>query len=326
MANIVGIDVSHHQEQVDWDAVAKAGNTFAFCKATEGVSFVDSQFHFNWGEMAGAGLVRGAYHFLRDDSDPVAQARHFVSTVSGFERGIPILDVETGASGASKPNIHHVRDWVAEFRRLVPSHPLVIYTGKWYWHDTIGNPFGADIGPLWHSEYDTGAEVDDGPESDVYGGWTACLIWQFTSSGKVPGVSGSCDRNIFYGELHKLHALGLYSTEAPDLDATQNTRLINAERDAKAALAGIKDIQDLLTDDARERSPAARLKEITIGTRGLLARDFGADLDAEDVAQLSTALVAALTEEGVPTAIAIEVLTKLGAALNANVEAPKPTL
>ncbi len=38
---VSGIDVSHHQGTVDWEAVASAGISFAYVKATEGSDFVE---------------------------------------------------------------------------------------------------------------------------------------------------------------------------------------------------------------------------------------------------------------------------------------------
>jgi hypothetical protein len=82
----------------------------------------------------------------------------------------------------------------------------------------LGNPYGADLGPLWHSEYDgqspLDADVANGPELERYGGWNDCLVWQHTSTGRVPGISGGCDRNIFYGAEPVLLALaGLWGGE-----------------------------------------------------------------------------------------------------------------
>ena len=43
-----GIDVSAHQGEVDWEAVASDGIGFAYLKATEGGDFVDRRFADNW--------------------------------------------------------------------------------------------------------------------------------------------------------------------------------------------------------------------------------------------------------------------------------------
>ncbi len=48
---VSGIDVSHHQGAIDWQAVASAGIDFAYAKATEGSQFVDGQFASNWSGM-----------------------------------------------------------------------------------------------------------------------------------------------------------------------------------------------------------------------------------------------------------------------------------
>jgi len=202
-----GIDVSHHQGAVDWPRVAAAGHTFAFAKATEGISFRDSRFAQNWAGMAAARLVRGAYHFLSPTSDPVLQARAFVSAIGDPRGSLTALDVETTASGG-KPNGAMAHKFADEFRRLTGGHPLVVYTGRWYWRDTIGNPHGADIGPLWHSAY-------SGSPGALYGGWDRFALWQWTSSGVVPGVAGRCDVNHFFGERNDLLALTGVPVDTP---------------------------------------------------------------------------------------------------------------
>jgi lysozyme len=230
---ITGPDCSRHQGVVDWAAVRRGGHTFAWCKLTDGLAyrFVD------WGrtnlpKVRAAGLVPGAYHWLDagpngELHDPRGQARYFVAEIAnagGIAGLMCALDVElernTAGSVISNPEIDSVSLFADEFRRLTNNHPLVIYTGGWYWRG-IGNPTGAGLGPLWHSEYEpTRAEVDDGPELDSYGGWTQATFWQFTSNDQglgmdVPGVSTLCDLNIFYGDPTALAALTGVSVPAP---------------------------------------------------------------------------------------------------------------
>jgi GH25 family lysozyme M1 (1,4-beta-N-acetylmuramidase) len=220
---IYGIDASRHQGNIDWLRVADSGQGFAFLKATDGIAYrYTDWFHINATLVRAVGLILGAYHFLLDHHPGEAQARFFVNEVQSqfpsFAGVVPIVDIEREADGTT-PRIGHLRAFVTEFRRLVPNRPILIYTGRWYWVGVIGNPFGADLGPLWHSEYDgiTPIEFDvaNGPELDVYGGWTECLVWQHTSSGIVPGVGGNCDRNIFYGDRKALLALAGISVSPP---------------------------------------------------------------------------------------------------------------
>lgn len=207
---IPGIDVSRHQGTINWPSVAGSGKAYAFLKATDGIrySYVN-WFHQNRGLAWDSGLIVGAYHFLLDHYHGGAQADFYVNEVNrsgGFYGVVPILDVEREADGTT-PGIRQVREFVQRFRERVPNRPILIYTGRWYWVGVIGNPYGADLGPLWHSEYDGATpihfDVANGPELEKYGGWTDCLVWQHTSSGKCPGVTGACDLNLFYGS-HEL--------------------------------------------------------------------------------------------------------------------------
>src|SRR5687767_2297024 len=58
MARVRGIDVSHYQPKVDWDAV-KASVSFVFIKATDSTGVVDSRFTSHWSGAKKAGLPRG---------------------------------------------------------------------------------------------------------------------------------------------------------------------------------------------------------------------------------------------------------------------------
>ena len=70
-----GIDVSHHQGDVDWNAVGQAGIAFAFAKSTEGDTFQDPQFGTNCAGMKEAGIIRGAYHFFRPAKSVPARSK-----------------------------------------------------------------------------------------------------------------------------------------------------------------------------------------------------------------------------------------------------------
>ena len=65
LGNIAGIDISHAQGKVNWQAVAREGGiSFGAVKATEGIQWVDPAFTTNWQEMKDAGVTRGAYHLF----------------------------------------------------------------------------------------------------------------------------------------------------------------------------------------------------------------------------------------------------------------------
>jgi lysozyme len=223
MAPLSGIDVSRHQGVVDYTAVRRAGHAFAYIKATDGVAYKHiAWFRTNAPKVKASGLILGAYHFLLDHHPGWAQARYYVNEVNkagGFRGCVPIVDIEREADGTT-PRFEHLAGFVAEFRRLVPGRAILIYTGKWYWVGVLGNPPGGPmLGPLWHSEYDgispISEPVANGPELDNYGGWKSCLVWQHTSSGRCPGVSGNVDLNLFYGPRAVLESLAGVGTPSP---------------------------------------------------------------------------------------------------------------
>jgi lysozyme len=54
-----GIDVSHYQGDIHWDAVAAANIRFAYIKATEGADYIDPSFQQNWDGASAAHVARG---------------------------------------------------------------------------------------------------------------------------------------------------------------------------------------------------------------------------------------------------------------------------
>src|SRR5260221_6953313 len=136
----LGIDVSHYQGSVRWHDVASSEVRFAFAKASEGSSAVDSYFSENWRGMQEAGLFRGAYHFGRPGSDPETQAVHFQSVVGalGFRDLPPVLDLEA----ADGHDGQHVLGWARAFvdkAEQLFGRRLIVYTGQ-FWRGPLGNP------------------------------------------------------------------------------------------------------------------------------------------------------------------------------------------
>jgi len=77
-----GVDVSHHQGEIDWAAVAKVQQIgFAYVKATEGGDWIDPRFTANWQAARRAGLRVGGYHFFTFCRPALEQARHFLDVL-----------------------------------------------------------------------------------------------------------------------------------------------------------------------------------------------------------------------------------------------------
>ncbi|MDI6837073.1 MAG: GH25 family lysozyme, partial [Rhizobiaceae bacterium] len=79
---IQGIDVSHHQGDIDWHKLAAQPKVrFAIIKSTEGGDFRDGKFDENWRRAGEAGIVRGAYHFFTFCRAGKEQALNVLATV-----------------------------------------------------------------------------------------------------------------------------------------------------------------------------------------------------------------------------------------------------
>lgn len=210
---VLGIDVSHHQGEIDWEAVARSNVRFAYCKATEGAVAIDPRFEENWAALAALPLLRGAYHFARPGGSATGarvQAEHFAATVgdlTGPRVLPPALDIETDGGLHPEAVIAWVRTFVSVAEQLL-RRELVIYTGG-LWRRVLGDPIVPELGTrmLWTARYGTQEPVVPATWAAV--GWT---FWQFTDGANgdvqaIPGVRGPVDCDRFRGDLAELQAL-----------------------------------------------------------------------------------------------------------------------
>ncbi len=206
---IKGIDVSHHNGDIDFASVKAAGYRFVLMKATQDNDFSDPRFLTNMAAARAAGLAAGAYHFFDYTLDGRAQADHFIDRLEaagGVDDLLPpVVDVECWAPiGAS---IHAVaatrlRDFVARVYERTGRLP-VIYTSVYMWRQVVGNAEGFEEHPLWAACWGCEEPISIPP------GWDDWTFWQTTISGSVPGISGRVDGNFFGGGRKDLEALKL---------------------------------------------------------------------------------------------------------------------
>ena len=199
-SRLAGIDVSHFQGHVDWQAVKAAGCAFAFAKATEGAGLTDPFFASNWAGMKAAGLLRGAYHFYRAQQPAAEQAAHFLSSVQ-FEPGDlpPVLDIEVNDGVTGQSLVGGVQTWLDAVEPAAGVTPI-LYTNTPFWDAHFSDQFSQY--PLWIAHY--------GPvPSPLPRGWTDWTLWQYSQSLHINGVNGAADHDYFNGPLTQLQALAI---------------------------------------------------------------------------------------------------------------------
>lgn len=196
-----GVDVSNYQGDIDWGTLSQ-GLDFAYIKATEGSSFLDTRFEYNYAEGQKSGLRVGAYHFFSFDSDGDTQAENFISHVKAYDRMLPpVVDVEF--YGEYIKDHKPADEVVPQLKRMLDDleaeygvKPVIYATGSAYEMYVKGN---FDENDIWIR--------------DVYftpkDGWT---FWQYSCTGLLDGYVGEekyIDLNVFYGSEEEFERYSL---------------------------------------------------------------------------------------------------------------------
>ncbi|MGL5138619.1 MAG: GH25 family lysozyme, partial [Beijerinckiaceae bacterium] len=173
---------------------------FVFMKATEGGDHYDPRFRENWAGARAAGIPAGAYHFVYWCRPAHEQAQWFVQHIPNARDPLalpPILDVEWNGHSRTCPRkvsrelaIEKMRLMLRELEAHTGKRPI-IYTDVTFHKDVLEGVTEFDAYPYW-------IRSTAAPPQEKYPGrrWA---FWQFTTTGRVPGITGNVDRNVFYG-------------------------------------------------------------------------------------------------------------------------------
>ncbi len=209
---LTGPDVSRWQHingaPIDWSAVHASGQSFAFVQATRGPDTPNPYFAADWRDIAAAGMIRAAYHYAIPDWSPTSaadQARTFIGKVGTTqELGdlAPTLDLEQDNGLPPDALIRWAQSFLTTVEQLTGRTPI-IYTYRYFWQTKMANTTAFKNYPLWIAQY-TSATT---PSYPLVGGWSQQTLWQYTSSGHLPGISGDVDISRFCCDLATLYAM-----------------------------------------------------------------------------------------------------------------------
>lgn len=193
--SIKGLDVSEFQGEVDWEKVKAAGYQFAMLRAGYGNDTVDKRFRENAAACTRIGLPIGVYWFCYACSSKkaVQEADGCIDTISGYRLDYPVCyDIEqASADYALKQGVTYTpalaRDIVRSFcdRIEANGYYAMFYTNRNFLDTYLGSSL-ADRYAFWYARY-----------TDSYDG-TDCGIWQYSSTGRIPGISGNVDLDLGY--------------------------------------------------------------------------------------------------------------------------------
>jgi lysozyme len=193
---IHGIDISRWQGDIDWFEVKRAKTAFVYMKATEGADHLDERFAQNWEGARRAGVPRGAYHFMYWCRPADEQAAWFRKNVPADADALPpVLDIEWNAHSKTCPS--RIEPELARKKIAIMLKAMREHTGKKpvIYTDIT---FHADVLEGLHNDHDYWLRSVAAVPEERYSSrkWK---IWQFTTTGRVPGIKGAVDRNAYAG-------------------------------------------------------------------------------------------------------------------------------
>ena len=211
-----GFDISRYEPKIDWNLIRAQDFKFVIIKATEGTSYQDPVFPTHWANAKNAGLIRGAYHYLRAGDDANAQAQLFLRTVK-LENGDlpPFLDLEeTFNNNQSNANfISRAEAWLKIVEQATGRKPL-IYSRASFLQERVSSNGRA---PSWAKNYSVWIanylyNYVEGSQPFEAPGWQPWVFWQYTNKGDAQGIyndlgqkPSEIDLDWFRGSLQDLY-------------------------------------------------------------------------------------------------------------------------
>ena len=202
--DIHGIDLSHYQEDVNWDklrAIDQYGDTipfkFAFIKATEGLLIEDGMFDEHWEDARDHKIIRGAYHYFLPDRSAKIQAANYMSSVKLTVGDLPpVVDVEEVRGKTKAEIVAELKEFVKIVEKRYNVKPI-IYSNINFIEDFLFDDFKNY--KFWVAHYYKSELIKEDS--------LQCLFWQHTDKADLLGIRGTVDANVFTGSQRDLERL-----------------------------------------------------------------------------------------------------------------------
>lgn len=214
-----GIDVSTHNEKIDWKRVKQSGVDYAIIRCGYGnddITQDDSQWYNNANACTRLGIPFGVYIYSYADTTDkaVSEAQHVLRLIQGYNLSFPIyLDMEDKVqavlSDSERGNIASV------FCNIIQNegYKVGIYANKNWWTNYLtDSAFNNSLWYKWVAQYNSSCTYS--------GNYT---MWQYTSSGYVNGINTNVDMNYWYGEYIDVNPVTVNTTVADSITESNAT-------------------------------------------------------------------------------------------------------
>ena len=205
-----GVDVSSYQGVIDWTKAKAAGVDFAILKVMRKDLTPDKQFERNWAGCLAAGVpIQSVYNYTYATTaeKSASDARQVLAILGPDRHPTVVLDYEdkslpTGKDAAKIINAYG--DVITE-----GGCKFAIYFGMAYYNENLKDAMPyikQEYKKGWEARYYNGYKVmnitDDVDESQKPVNFDGELYgWQYTSSGRVDGIEGSVDLDVWYEDI-----------------------------------------------------------------------------------------------------------------------------
>ncbi|MBP3736610.1 MAG: Ig-like domain-containing protein [Lachnospiraceae bacterium] len=194
---LTGIDVSTWNGNIDWAAVRNSGISYAIIRcgyrgSSVGAIIEDSKFRANMAGAANAGLKVGVYFFSQavNEVEAVEEATYVLDTIAGYSLSFPVfLDVESSGGRGDAISVEQRTKNIVAFCKTISAYGYSagIYANVNWLNEKI-NAGSLTNYHIWLAQY---AAVPTYTR-------TRYDLWQYSSTGRVSGISGNVDMNISY--------------------------------------------------------------------------------------------------------------------------------
>ena len=189
----LGIDVSHHQGVIDWDAVKGSGVKFAIIRVSYSTRRDDTQYERNIAECERLGIPHGVYIYSLAESveDAIAEAEKVIGTLNGRKLEMPVFyDLESERTRNCSSDV--IQAIATTFCKKIEEsgYRTGIYANKnWFTNILKGEFFDKCL--KWVAQYND--KLTYSAEN--------IMMWQYSSDGAVNGIKGRVDMNKCYYEI-----------------------------------------------------------------------------------------------------------------------------
>lgn len=233
---IKGIDVSHWQDdnstprKMDFSKAKEQGAEFVFIKASERL-WADGDYIWNWNNAKEAGLLRGAYHFLRWNISGKRQAQFMCNDVLKGDWGELPLVADYEASSANSNSKVILEDFLKEAEKITGRVPM-IYTSPGFWNSHGSKSSKWLHYPLWEAHYTKALRP-----MAIQPWGNKWLFWQHGvyPVGLAHGAeSKNLDLNWFNGDMMDLLLLAGQEEDPPAPNPDMEIRVKELEKEQKS--------------------------------------------------------------------------------------------